>query len=171
MIKKFKNYNPQIGENVYISENAIVIGNVNIGNHVNIWFGSTIRGDVHFIKIGDRTNIQDNSVVHVTESQSPTTIGSGVTVGHGSIIHGCKIEDDCLIGMGSIIMDDALIGEGSLIGAGSLIPPKMQIPENSLVIGSPGKIIRKVSKNERKMILERSQEYIDLASIYINDNR
>ena len=171
MIKEFNNHNPQIGENVYISENAVVIGNVNIGDHVNIWFGSTIRGDVHFIKIGDRTNIQDNSVVHVTENQSPTTIGSGVTVGHGSIIHGCKIENDCLIGMGAIIMDDALVGEGSLIGAGSLIPPKMQIPKNSLVIGSPGKIVREVSKDERKMILERSQEYIDLASIYINESK
>ena len=171
MIKEFNNHNPQIGENVYISENAVVIGNVNIGDHANIWFGSTIRGDVHFIKIGDRTNIQDNSVVHVTENQSPTTIGSGVTVGHGSIIHGCKIENDCLIGMGAIIMDDALVGEGSLIGAGSLIPPKMQIPKNSLVIGSPGKIVREVSKDERKMILERSQEYIDLASIYINKSK
>jgi len=169
MIKKFQNKQPQLGEDVYVSENAMVIGDVILGDEVNIWFGAVLRGDMHYIKIGNRTNIQDNSVVHVTTRVSPTNIGSGVTVGHGAIIHGCTIEDDCLIGMGAILMDDAIIGEGSLIGAGALIPPNMIIPENSLVVGSPGKVIRQIKEVEREMILERPQEYIDLASIYLNE--
>ena len=169
MIKKFQNKQPQLGENVYVSENAMVIGDVTLGDEVNIWFGAVLRGDMHYIKIGNRTNIQDNSVVHVTTRVSPTNIGSGVTVGHGAIIHGCTIEDDCLIGMGAILMDDAVIGAGSLIGAGALIPPNMKIPKNSLVVGSPGKIVRQVKDFEREMILERPQEYIDLASIYLNE--
>ena len=169
MIKKFQNKQPQLGEDVYVSENAMVIGDVILGDEVNIWFGAVLRGDMHYIKIGNRTNIQDNSVVHVTTKVSPTNIGSGVTVGHGAIIHGCTIENDCLIGMGAILMDDAIIGEGSLIGAGALIPPNMIIPENSLVVGSPGKVLRQVKDLEREMILERPQEYIDLASIYLNE--
>ena len=169
MIKKFQNKQPQLGEDVYVSENAMVIGDVTLGDEVNIWFGAVLRGDMHYIKIGNRTNIQDNSVVHVTTGVSPTNIGNGVTVGHGAIIHGCTIEDDCLIGMGAILMDDAIIGAGSLIGAGALIPPNMEIPKNSLVVGSPGKVIRQIKEVEREMILERPQEYIDLASIYLNE--
>jgi carbonic anhydrase/acetyltransferase-like protein (isoleucine patch superfamily) len=154
---------------VYVSENAMVIGDLTLEDEVNIWIGAVLRGDMHYIKIGNRTNIQDNSVVHVTIRDSPTNIGNGVTVGHGAIIHGCTIEDDCLIGMGAILMDDAIIGEGSLIGAGALIPPNMIIPENSLVVGSPGKVVRQVKDFEREMIHERPQEYIDLASIYLNE--
>ena len=169
MIKPFKTIQPRLGKNVYISETATVIGEVTLGNDVNIWFGAVIRGDMHYIKIGSRTNIQDNSVVHVTTSVSPTIIGANVTVGHGAIIHGCRIDDDCLIGMGAILMDDAVIGAGSLIGAGALIPPNMIIPENSLVVGSPGKVVREVKTAEKEMILERPQEYIDLAAIYLNE--
>ena len=168
MIKKFQKKQPQLGEDAYVSENAMVIGDVILGDEVNIWFGAVLRGDMHYIKIGNRTNIQDNSVVHVTTGVSPTNIGNGVTVGQGAIIHGCTIEDDCLIGMGAIIMDDAVIGTGSLIGAGALIPPNMIIPPNSLVIGSPGKVVREVKDVEKEMILERPQEYIDLAAIYLN---
>jgi carbonic anhydrase/acetyltransferase-like protein (isoleucine patch superfamily) len=169
MIKIFQNKQPQLGEDAYVSENAMVIGDVTLGDEVNIWFGAVLRGDMHYIKIGNRTNIQDNSVVHVTTGVSPTNIGNGVTVGHGAIIHGCTIEDDCLIGMGAILMDDAIIGAGSLIGAGALIPPNMKIPKNSLVVGSPGKVVRQVKEFEREMILGRPQEYIDLASIYLNE--
>ena len=168
MIKYFENKQPHLGENIYISETAMVIGDVTLGDEVNIWFGAVLRGDIHYIKIGNRTNIQDNSVVHVTTGVSPTNIGNGVTVGHGAIIHGCTIEDDCLIGMGAIIMDDAVIGTGSLIGASALIPPNMIIPPNSLVVGSPGKVVREVKDVEKEMILERPQEYIDLAAIYLN---
>lgn len=166
MIKKFNNLTPKLGKNVYISDNAVVIGDVEIGDEVNIWFGSIIRGDMHYIKIGSQTNIQDNSVVHVTTAVSPTNIGTGVTIGHGAIIHGCTIEDNCLIGMGAIIMDDAIVGKGSLIGAGALIPPKINIPPNSLVVGMPGKIVRNVNREEAKMIKDRPIEYIELAKQY-----
>ena len=167
MIKKFNNISPDIGKNVYISENAYIIGNVSLGNEVSIWFGSIVRGDMHYIKIGDRTNIQDNSTIHVTTDISPTTIGSGVTVGHGAIIHGCTIEDDCLVGMGAIIMDNATVGKGSLVGAGTLIPPNMIIPSKSLVVGAPGKIVREINDAEYEMIINRAGEYIKLAASYL----
>ena len=169
MIKILQNNQPKLGQNVYISENAVVIGNVTLGDEVNIWFGSVIRGDMHYIKIGNRSNIQDNAVVHVTTAISPTNIGSGVTVGHGAIIHGCTIEDCCMIGMGAIIMDDAVIGTGSLVGAGALVPPNMKVPPKSLVVGMPGKVVREVNNEEYKMIIERPQEYIELAAVYLNE--
>ena len=166
MIKSFLDKKPKIGKNVYISETAVVIGNVILENDVNIWFGSIVRGDMHYIKIGAKTNIQDNSVIHVTTGVSPTNIGSGVTIGHGAIIHGCTINDNCMIGMGATILDDAIIGEGTLIGAGSLVPPNMKVPPRSLVVGLPGKVIRDVSEEEYRMIINRPQEYIELASKY-----
>ena len=167
MIKEFQNSLPQLGRKVYISENAAVIGNVILGDEVNIWFGSVLRGDMHYIKIGNRSNVQDNAVVHVTTGVSPTNIGSSVTIGHGAIIHGCTIEDDCMIGMGAIIMDDAVIGSGSLVGAGALVPPNMKVPPKSLVVGMPGKVVREIKNEEHKMILDRPQEYIELAAIYL----
>ena len=169
MIKQFENKKPQLGKNVYISENATVIGEVMLGNEVNIWFGAVVRGDMHYIKIDSRSNVQDNAVVHVTTAVSPTNIGSGVTIGHGAIIHGCTIEDDCMIGMGAIVMDDAVIGEGSLIGAGALVPPNMKVSPKSLVVGMPGKVIREVRDKELAMIIERPQEYIELAAVYLRE--
>ena len=168
MIKEFNDIQPQLGRNVYISENAAVIGEVILGNAVNIWFGAVLRGDMHYIKIDSRSNVQDNAVVHVTSAVSPTNIGSGVTVGHGAIIHGCTIEDNCMIGMGAIVMDDAAIGAGSLVGAGALIPPNMKVPPKSLVVGMPGKVVREVHKEEYEMIIERPGEYIELAALYLN---
>ena len=169
MILSFQDKAPHLGKSVYIAETADVIGDVILKDYVNIWFGAVIRGDMHFIRIDSRSNIQDNAVVHVTTAVSPTHIGSGVTVGHGAIIHGCTIKDNCMIGMGATVMDDAVIGEGSLIGAGALVPPNMVVPPKSLVVGTPGKVVREVRKEEYEMILERPQEYIDLASIYTSE--
>ena len=169
MIKQFGSNNPQLGRDVYISESAAVIGDVILGNEVNIWFGAVLRGDMHYIRVGSYSNIQDNAVVHVTTAVSPTTIGKNVTVGHGAIIHGCTIEDNCMIGMGSVVMDDAVVGEGSLIGAGALVSPNMEIPPKSLVVGMPGKVVRKVSAQEYQMIMDRPQEYIDLAAKYLKE--
>ena len=167
MIKSFQDKVPSLGQNVYISETAAVIGDVTLGDDVNIWFGAVVRGDMHFIRVDGRSNIQDNAVVHVTTAVSPTHIGSDVTVGHGAIIHGCTIEDNCMIGMGATVMDDAVIGSGSLVGAGTLVPPKMHVPPKSLVVGIPGKVVREVTDEEYTMIIERPQEYIDLAAIYL----
>ena len=166
MIKKFRGKSPVIPDSCYISESVDLIGEVTLGENVSLWFGTVVRGDMHFITIGNRSNIQDNSVVHVTTDISPTRIGSEVTVGHNAIIHGATIEDRCLIGMGTIIMDDVVIGEGSIVGAGAVVPPNMIIPPRSLVVGLPAKIVRQTTDKELEMIIERAQHYIDFSQEY-----
>ena len=166
MIKKFRGKFPIIPDSCYISESVDLIGDVTLGENVSLWFGTIVRGDMHFITIGNRSNIQDNSVIHVTTDVSPTRIGDEVTVGHNAIIHGATIEDRCLIGMGTIIMDDAVIGEGSIVGAGAVVPPNMIIPPRSLVVGLPAKIVRQTSDEELEMIIERAQHYIDFSQEY-----
>ena len=168
MIKKFRGKSPIIPDSCYISESVDLIGDVTLGENVSLWFGAVVRGDMHFITIGNRSNIQDNSVIHVTTDVSPTRIGDEVTVGHNAIIHGATIEDRCLIGMGTIIMDDAVIGEGSIVGAGAVVPPNMIIPPRSLVLGLPAKIVRQTTGEELKMIIERAQHYIDFSQEYKN---
>ena len=168
MIKKFRGKSPIISDSCYISESVDLIGDVTLGENVSLWFGTVVRGDMHFITIGNRSNIQDNSVVHVTTDISPARIGSEVTVGHNAIIHGATIEDRCLIGMGAIIMDDAVVGEGSIVGAGAVVPPNMMIPPRSLVVGLPAKIVRQTSDEELEMIIDRAQHYIDFSQKYKN---
>ena len=168
MIKKFRGKSPIIPDSCYISESVDLIGDVTLGEDVSLWFGTVVRGDMHHITIGDRSNIQDNSVVHVTTDVSPTRIGDEVTVGHNAIIHGATIEDRCLIGMGAIIMDDVVIGEGSIVGAGAVVPPNMIIPPRSLVVGLPAKIVRQTTDEELEMIIERAQHYIDFSAEYKN---
>ena len=167
MIKKFRGKSSIIPDSCYISESVDLIGDVTLGENVSLWFGTVVRGDMHFITIGNRSNIQDNSVVHVTTDISPTRIGEEVTVGHNAIIHGATIEDRCLIGMGSIIMDDVVVGEGSIVGAGAVVPPNMIIPPRSLVVGVPAKIVRQTTDEELEMIIERAQHYICL--LYTSD--
>ena len=166
MIRQFNNKKPVIAESSFIAENTSIIGDVIIGEESSIWFGTTVRGDMNYIHIGNRTNIQDNSIVHVTTDIAPTIIGDGVTIGHGAIIHGCTIENDCLIGMGSIIMDEAIVKKGSMIAAGAIVTPKTIVPENTLMVGIPAKPIRKLSKEEYNEIIERAQHYIDFSKNY-----
>ena len=168
MIKKFRGKSPVIPDSCYISESVDLIGDITLGENVSLWFGTVIRGDMHFITIGNRSNIQDNSVIHVTTDISPTRIGSEVTVGHNAIIHGATIEDRCLIGMGAIIMDDVVVGEGSIVGAGAVVPPNMIIPPRSLVVGLPANIVRQTTNEELEMIIERAQHYIDFSQKYKN---
>ena len=168
MIKKFRGKSPVIPDSCYISESVDLIGEVTLGENVSLWFGTVVRGDMHFITIGNRSNIQDNSVVHVTTDISPTRIGDEVTVGHNAIIHGATIEDRCLIGMGAIIMDDSVVGEGSIVGAGAVVPPNMIIPPHSLVVGLPAQIVRQTTDEELEMIIERAQHYIDFSQKYYN---
>lgn len=165
MIRDFKDFKPQIGRNSWISETATIIGNVKIGDNVGIWFGVVLRGDVAPIEIGNNTNIQDNSVVH-SEVGYPTKIGNGVTIGHNSIIHGCEIGDDTLIGMGAIILNGVKIGKNCIIGAGSVITEGKTIEDNSLVLGVPGKVVRKVTDEEIKRIKENARAYIALKESY-----
>ena len=168
MIKKFRGKSPVIPDSCYISESVDLIGDVTLGENVSLWFGTVVRGDMHHITIGNRSNIQDNSVIHVTTDISPTRIGSEVTVGHNAIIHGATIENRCLIGMGAIIMDDVVVGEGSIVGAGAVVPPNMIIPPRSLVVGLPAKIVRQTTDEELEMIIERAQHYIDFSQKYKN---
>lgn len=165
MIRDFKDFKPQIGKNSWISETATIIGNVKIGDNVGVWFGVVLRGDVAPIEIGNNTNIQDNSVIH-SEVGYPTKIGNGVTIGHNSIIHGCEIGDNTLIGMGAIILNGAKIGKNCIIGAGSVITEGKVIEDNSLVLGVPGKIVRKVTDEEIKRIKDNALAYIALKEMY-----
>jgi carbonic anhydrase/acetyltransferase-like protein (isoleucine patch superfamily) len=152
---------------VFLAETCAVIGDVVIGDESSIWYGTVVRGDVMPIRIGARTSIQDNTVVHVTSERFGTTIGSDCTVGHGAIIHACTVEDLCLIGMGSIILDGAVIGRGSLVGAGALVTPGTLIPPGSLVIGSPAKVKRPLNDKEREQITYGAQHYVELTRRYL----
>ncbi len=162
----YKGITPTIDPTVFIAEGAHIIGDVIIGKDSSIWFNTVVRGDVHFIRIGERTNIQDNTVVHVTNKKFPTVIGSNVTVGHSAVIHACTINDYSLIGMGAVILDGATVGPFSLIAAGAVVPMGMEIPEGVLVAGVPGKIIRELTDDERKFLRQSAQNYVDYVATY-----
>ncbi len=159
----YKKHSPAEGENVFIAPGAKIIGNVTLGDNVSIWYNVVARADVASITIGDSTNIQDNSTLHC-DYEIPLKIGSKVTVGHSSILHGCTIKDNCLIGMGATILNDAHVGSGCIIGAGALIPEGKEIPPNSLVLGMPGEVIRETTPEERENITDWCQEYSKLGS-------
>lgn len=157
----YKNHSPNEGEDVFIAPGAKLIGNVKLGDNVSIWYNVVARADIAGITIGDNTNIQDNSTLHC-DYDIPLEIGANVTVGHSSILHGCHIENNCLIGMGATILNNAHIGSGSIIGAGALIPEGKQIPPNSLVMGMPGEVVRETTREERENMEEWAQEYYEL---------
>ncbi|MEF9918467.1 MAG: gamma carbonic anhydrase family protein [Eubacterium sp.] len=148
------------GKNIFIAKSADVLGKVKIGNYSSVWYQAVLRGDTGTITIGERSNVQDGSIVHVAPGHN-TKIGSGVTVGHNCIIHGCTVGDDVLVGMGSIILNGAVIGENTIIGAGTLVTQNKVIPPNSLVVGSPGKVVRQLTDQEVDSIRENAQEYMD----------
>jgi len=153
------------GVPLFVAGNATVIGNVTVGKHVGIWFGAVIRADKDRIVIGDRSNIQDNCVVH-TSKGFPVIIGNDVSVGHGAILHGCTIGSRVLVGMGAIIINGAMIGEGSIIGAGAVITEGKIIPANSVVIGVPGRIVRQTDQDQQQHILNNAVSYVELAREY-----
>lgn len=166
-LRTFRGKTPQLGANVFVAENAALIGDVIIGDDSSIWYGTQVRGDVMPIRIGARTSIQDNTVVHVTSDFSGSDIGSDCTVGHSAIIHACTVEDFCLIGMGAILLDGARIGTGSLVGAGALVTPGTVIPPGSLVIGSPAKVKRPLNDKEREQIRYGAAHYVELSRAYL----
>lgn len=159
MIYPFKGVYPKIHESVFLTDDVIIIGDVTIEEDSSVWFGSIVRGDIHSIYIGARTNIQDNCSLHVTWDKFNLTIGADVTIGHGAILHGCAIEDGCLIGMGAKILDGAVIGKESLVAAGALVTQKFTVPEGSLVAGMPAKVIRSLSEKEREYGKKSAQNY------------
>ncbi len=170
LIKPYKGIMPKIHETVFMVENAVIIGDTEIGEYSSIWFNAVVRGDVNYIRIGERTNVQDNSVLHVTHDTCPLIIGSRVTIGHSVTLHGCTIEDNSLIGMGAIILDKAVIGEGSLVAAGSLVTEATTVPPGSLVMGLPAKVIRKLTDAESAGLLESAENYIEYARTYMEED-
>jgi carbonic anhydrase/acetyltransferase-like protein (isoleucine patch superfamily) len=166
MLVDYLGKRPKLHESVFVAEGAQIIGDVTIGADSSLWFNSVVRGDVNFVRIGDRTNIQDNSVIHVTYEKFPTVLASNVTVGHAAIIHGCTIEDFCLIGMGAILLDGCRIGEHSLVAAGSLVREGFKVPAKSLVAGVPARVVRELNNEELKRLEESSQHYVDYVSNY-----
>ncbi|MCA9589527.1 MAG: gamma carbonic anhydrase family protein [Myxococcales bacterium] len=162
---------PVLGRDVYVAPNAVVIGDVYLGDHASVWFGVTLRGDVERIRIGARTNIQDGSVVHVTEGVASTTVGDDVTVGHMALVHGCTVGDRVLVGMGSVVLDGAVIEDDCLIAAGALVPPGMRVPARSVVMGRPGKIVRQVTDADLAMIRGAGEHYVARAAEFAKDLR
>lgn len=162
-----KGVRPSIARGVFVAPNATVIGDVTIGEASSVWFGAVVRGDVYPIRIGARTNLQDNVVVHVTGGKASTSIGDDVTVGHLALVHGCTVGSRCLVGMGSIVLDGAIIEDEVFVGAGSLVPPRMRIPARSLVMGRPAKVIRSLGEADLAQIRESSALYVGYAADYL----
>ncbi len=174
MLLRYKEWFPKRGEGVWIAPDATVIGNVEIGKDSSIWFGCVVRGDVHYIKIGERTNIQDLSMIHVTHYKKPdmsdghpTIIGNDVTIGHRVMLHGCTIEDACLIGMNATILDGAVIGKESIVGAGALVTGGKKFPPRSLILGSPAKVVRQLSDEEVAELYASAKRYVNFKNEYI----
>jgi carbonic anhydrase/acetyltransferase-like protein (isoleucine patch superfamily) len=159
--------NPKLGKAVFVAPTATVIGDITAGDDASFWFQTVTRGDVNWIRIGNQSNVQDGCVLHVTTDRFPLLIGDRVSVGHGAIVHGCTIEDDCLIGIGARILDGAKIGAGSIVGAGALVTEGQEVPPGQLVLGIPAKVIRPVSKDERQRILRTAEHYIRLKNAYM----
>jgi carbonic anhydrase/acetyltransferase-like protein (isoleucine patch superfamily) len=157
---------PQAGKDVYIAPSATLVGKIEIGDFSSFWPNVSARGDVNWIRIGKKTNIQDNSVLHVTYDIHPLSIGDDVTVGHGCILHGCTIKDRCLIGMGSVVLDGAEVGPDAMIGAGSVVKQGEVVPPGTLYLGVPARLKRELSKEELAAILESAKEYAGYAAEY-----
>jgi gamma-carbonic anhydrase len=169
MIRTFQGMKPTIPKSCFIEETGVVIGDVVMGEDCSVWFHAVIRGDVHSVRIGDRTNVQDLCILHVTHDTHPLVIGNDVTIGHNVILHGCTIKDRVLIGMGAIIMDGAVIGEDSVVGAGALVTEGTIVPPKSLIFGSPAKVKRPVTKHELAWIKESAGNYVTYARQYLGD--
>ncbi|MDZ4712337.1 MAG: gamma carbonic anhydrase family protein [bacterium] len=169
MIINYKNKQPRISENVFIAGGAVVIGDVHIMEGSSIWFHAVVRGDVNYIRIGTNTNVQDGSILHVTHNKYSLEIGSFVTIGHRAVVHGCRVKDNVLIGMGAIILDDAEVNSNSLIAAGSVIKEHFIVPEGVMAAGVPAKIIRDLTSEEILNINLSAVNYSGYAKNYLND--
>lgn len=166
MILPFKKVWPNIHETAFIADDAIVIGDVEIGENASVWYGSILRGDVNYIRIGARTNLQDGTIVHVSSHDHPTILENEITVGHRVTLHGCYVESGCLIGIGAILLDGVRVGRQSLVAAGSLLTPGTTVPPGSLVMGSPAKVKRPLTTLEIEEIGENVASYVELSAIY-----
>ena len=165
MILKFKEHYPKINNTAWVAPSADVIGEVTLGENSSVWFQCVLRADVNKISIGKNSNIQDLSMIH-SDTDSPTIIGDNVTIGHKVMLHGCVIEDNCLIGMSATILDNAVIGKGSIVGANSLVTSGKVFPPNSLIMGSPAKVVKQISSEEEDDLVKHALHYVDYKNDY-----
>ncbi len=166
MLLPFQGVRPVLDDSVFMADSCDIIGDVTLGAGCSVWFRVVIRGDVNYIRIGSRTNIQDGTVIHVTNKTHPTIIGDDVTIGHNVTIHGCTIGDRCLIGMGAIILDGAVVESGSMIAAGALVVPGTVVRSGSLYVGSPAKYKRDLTRAEMDFLAQSAQNYLDYVALY-----
>lgn len=170
IVKEVRGFSPSHGEDCWFADNAVLIGDVTMGDKCTVWFSAVVRGDVNFIRIGNNSNIQDNATIHGTYEQAGTTIGDNVTVGHNAIIHGCTLEDETLIGMGAIVMDKAVIRKGAIIAAGAVVLEGTVVEENTIFAGVPAKMVKKIDEKNRSMMKRIANNYIRYASWFQEDN-
>jgi len=168
-LDRFLRRQPVLGKGVYLARTAVVVGDVTLGDHASVWYQAVLRGDINYIKVGDYSNIQDGAVIHLAD-EYPCEIGDWVTVGHGAVVHACKVGDECLIGMNSTILDGAEVGAQSIVGANALVTQGTQIPEGSLVLGSPAKVVRTLTPGERAELRSWAQKYVDIAAYCLRHN-
>ncbi|MBL1143532.1 MAG: gamma carbonic anhydrase family protein [Bacteroidetes bacterium] len=170
LIKTVRGKTPKKGTNCYFAENATIIGEVEMGNDCSVWFNAVIRGDVHYIKMGNQVNVQDGAVIHCTYQKSPTTIGNSVSIGHNAIVHGCTIHDHVLIGMGAIVMDDVVVESGSIVAAGAVVLQGTHIAAGSIYAGVPAKLVKQVSPDLRTGEIKRiADNYLTYSSWFKED--
>src|SRR5262245_55837946 len=163
LIRAFRGQAPKIAESAFVADNAVIVGDVELAEGASVWYGAVLRGDVGWIRIGARSNVQDLVCIHMTGGASNTEIGEEVTIGHSVVIHGARILDGALIGMGAVVLDNAEIGEESMVAAGSVVPPNMKVPPRVLVRGLPAKVVRELSDEERREGRRGAAVYLDLA--------
>ena len=162
----YKGVIPKIEETAFVAHGACIVGDVHLGENVNIWFNAVLRGDVNYIRIWENTNIQDGAICHVTTDKFPLIVGKDVTVGHGAILHGCTIEDACLIGMGAIIMDDAVVEKGAIVAAGAVVTPRTVVKQGEVWAGAPAEKMRDIKTQEAEYLLWSAPHYVKLAKTY-----
>ncbi len=163
IVRSFEGHEPRISPSAWIAPGAVVVGDVEIGPDSSVWYGAVVRGDLHKIRIGARTNIQDQATIHVTRDRFPSLIGDEVTVGHRAVVHGCTVGSGALIGIGAIVLDGAEIGEGSWVAARAVVTPGSKVPAHQLVVGVPAQVVRKLSDAERELQLQRTLGYVETA--------
>ncbi len=169
LIRPYGGKAPRLHDSAWVAETAVVIGEVELGDLSSVWFGSVLRADIHFIRVGARTNIQDQCVLHVTGGTHPTIVGDEVTLGHRVTLHGCTVKDRCLIGMGATVLDGAVVGEDSMVGAGSLVPPGMIVPPGKLALGAPARVKRDLTPEEIASLRASAQGYVERAQQYLRE--
>lgn len=166
MIRPYRGIMPRIADSAYVDASAQVIGDVVIGERASIWLNVSIRGDVNYIRVGDETSIQDNTVLHVDAELYPCIVGNRVTIGHRVVLHGCEVEDEVLIGIGAVVLNGAKIGKGAVIAAGALVPERMEVPPHTLAMGMPARLRREVTPEEQERFRSNCNNYVRITAIY-----